>query len=99
MSRFKDQKAQLWVSEIGWASGGDPTPLTVSPQRQATYLRRSFRLLAANRVRLRIAGVVWYSWRDLPSNIWFDNTGLFTVGLTPKPAWSAFTALTGGSPG
>ena len=99
MSRFKDKKAQLWVTEIGWASGGDPTPLTVSPQRQAAYLRRSFRLLAANRVRLRIAGVVWYSWRDLPSDVWFDNTGLFTVDFTPKAAWSAFTALTGGSPG
>ena len=99
MSRFKDKKAQLWVTEIGWASGGDPTPLTVSPQRQANYLRRSFRLLAANRVRLRIAGVIWYSWRDLPSDVWFDNTGLFTVDLIPKPAWSAFTALTGGSPG
>ncbi len=99
MSRFQDSKAQLWITEIGLASGGIPTPLTVPPQRQATYLRKSFGLLAANRRRLRIAGVVWYSWRDIPSGIWFDNTGLFTQDLTPKPSWSAFTALTGGSPG
>jgi hypothetical protein len=98
MSRFKDRKAQIWLTEIGWASGGNPTPLTVSPQRQATYLRKSFGLLAANRGRLRIAGVVWYSWRDEPGGIWFDNTGLFTQSLDPKPAWSAFTALTGGQP-
>jgi hypothetical protein len=98
MSRFKDENARLWVTEIGWASAGIPTPLTVSPQRQATYLRRIFSLLASNRRRLRLAGVIWYSWRDLPSATWVDNTGLFTVDLTPKPAWSAFTALTGGSP-
>jgi hypothetical protein len=61
MSRFQDSKAQLWITEIGLTSGGIPTPLTVSPQRQATYLRKSFGLLAANRRRLRIAGVVWYS--------------------------------------
>ena len=55
MSRFKDRKTKLWVTEIGWASGGIRTPLTVSPQRQAGYLKKSFRLLAANRRRLRIA--------------------------------------------
>jgi hypothetical protein len=98
MSRFKDSKTKLWVTEIGWASGGNPTPLTVSPQRQASYLRKSFGLLASNRKRLRIAGVVWYSWRDVPGGIWFDNTGLFTQNLDPKPAWRTFTALTGGEP-
>ena len=41
MAQFKDKKAKLWITEIGWATGGDPTPLTVSPQRQATYLRRA----------------------------------------------------------
>jgi polysaccharide biosynthesis protein PslG len=98
MSRFKDRSAQIWVTEIGWASGGNRTPLTVSPRRQAKYLRKSFGLLASNQSRLRIAGVVWYSWRDLPGGIWFDHTGLFTQDLDAKPAWSAFTLLTGGSP-
>ncbi len=98
MAKFKDKKAKLWITEIGWATGGDPTPLTVSPGRQAGYLRKSFNMLAANRKRLKIAGVVWYSWRDLPGGIWFNHTGLFTDTLDPKPAWSAFTSLTGGTP-
>ena len=98
MAQFKDRKAKLWITEIGWATGGVRTPLTVSPGRQAAYLRKSFNRLAANRKRLKIAGVVWYSWRDLPGGIWFNNTGLFTQGLDPKPSWSAFTGLTGGSP-
>jgi hypothetical protein len=97
MVRFKDRGASLWVTEIGWASGGSPTPLTVSPQRQAAYLRKSFGLLAAKRGRLHIPGVIWYSWRDVPGPIWFFHTGLFTSDLDPKPAWDAFVSLTGGS--
>jgi hypothetical protein len=98
MSRFKDRHTPIWVTEIGWASGGNRTPLTVSLQRQAAYLRRTYKLLAANRKRLKIAGVVWYSWRDLPGGIWFNHTGLFTQAFDPKPSWNAFVGLTGGSP-
>ena len=50
MNRFKDRRTPIWITEIGWATGGSPpTPLTVSPQRQATYLRKAFGLMAANR--------------------------------------------------
>jgi hypothetical protein len=97
MARFKDRHTPIWITEIGWATGGNPTPLTVSPQRQASYLRRTFRLMAANRGRLGIAGVVWYSWRDVPGGIWFNHTGLFTSAFDPKPSWNAFVGLTGGS--
>jgi polysaccharide biosynthesis protein PslG len=99
MNRFKDRRTPIWITEMGWATGGDPTPLTVSPQRQATYLRKTFGLMSSNRGRLRIAGAIWYSWRDVPGPIWFFHTGLFTSDFDPKPAWSAFTALTGGNPG
>jgi hypothetical protein len=97
MLRFKDRGASLWITEVGWASGGNPTPLTVSPQRQASYLRNVFNLAAKNRGRLHINGLVWYSWRDLPGGVWFDHTGLFTQTFDSKPAWDAFTSLTGGS--
>jgi hypothetical protein len=97
MVRFKDRKASILVTEVGWASGGSPTPLTVSPQRQAAYLRKTFNLMAKNRKRLKIRGVVWYSWRDVPGGIWFNHTGLFTQTFDPKPSWGAFTSLTGGS--
>jgi hypothetical protein len=96
MGQFKDKKAKLWITEIGWATGGNPTPLTVSPQRQASYLRKTYNMLAGNRGRLKIAGVIWYSWRDLPGGIWFNHTGLFTHAFDPKPSWDAFVGLTGG---
>jgi hypothetical protein len=98
MIKFRDRRAALWVTEIGWATGGNPTPLTVSPQRQAAYLRQTYKMLAANRGRLNLEGVIWYSWRDVPGGIWFNHTGLFTQTLDPKPAWNAFVSLTGGSP-
>ena len=97
MSRFRDRQTPIWVTEIGWASGGVRTPLTVGSKRQASYVRRTFRLLARYRKRLKIAGVIWYSWRDQPGGIWFNHTGLFTQGYSAKPAWKAFVSLTGGS--
>ena len=54
--------------------------------------------MAANRGRFKIAGVIWYSWRDVPGAIWFDHTGLFTPDFDPKPSWNAFVGLTGGKP-
>jgi polysaccharide biosynthesis protein PslG len=99
MARFGDKRSPIWVTEIGWASGGAATPLTVGSRRQASYVRSTFRLLAKNRRRLKIAGVIWYSWRDLPGGIWFNHTGLFTQGYEAKPAWKAFVGLSGGSAG
>ena len=98
MARFKDKRARVWITEIGWATGGTRTPLTVSRKRQAAYLRQTFRKLAKSRRKYKLAGVVWYSWRDVPGGIWFQHTGLFTNDLTPKPSWSAFTRLSGGTP-
>ena len=98
MAQFKDKKAKLWITEVGWATGGVATALTVSPQRQASYLRKTFNLLARKRKGFKIAGVIWYSWRDLPGGVWFNHTGLFTQTLDPKPSWNAFVGLTGGSP-
>jgi hypothetical protein len=99
MNRFKDTKAKLWITEIGWATGGNESPLTVTPDIQAANLTRSYRLLAKTRKRLKLAGAIWYSWRDLPGLIWFNHTGLFDEALNPKPSWYAFVGLTGGSPG
>jgi polysaccharide biosynthesis protein PslG len=92
-----DSGAPIWISEVGWASGGQPSGLTVGPERQADYLRQTFELAAENRKRLGIDGVIWYSLNDTPGPLWPGHCGLFTVDGAPKPAWDAFTALTGGA--
>jgi hypothetical protein len=71
--------------------------VTVGVQRQAEYLTQTFEMLAQNRERLGLDGVVWYSLNDTPGPLWPAHCGLFTVDGQAKPSWDAFTALTGGS--
>lgn len=97
MDRFGDSKLPIWVTEIGWASGGAPSGVTVGPARQAEYLTQAFQLLGDARGRLNIQGVVWYSLNDQPGPIWVGHCGLFNLDGTPKPAWNAFVQLTGGT--
>ena len=85
----------LWVTEIGWASGGAPSGVTVGAARQASYLTQTFQLASAARERLGIAGVVWYSLIDTPGPVWVTNCGLFDTGGAPKPSWDAFVRATG----
>jgi hypothetical protein len=99
MRRYGDSRKKLWITEIGWATGGNASPLTVTPDVQAANVTRSYRLLAKTRKRLKLVGAIWYSWRDLPGLIWFNHTGLFDETGNPKPSWNAFVALTHGSPG
>jgi hypothetical protein len=98
MRKFKDKKKPIWLTEVGWATAGQTTPLTVKLSTQAKYLRQIYNLAAARRNRLKIAAVFWYTFKDLPSSVWIDNTGLFTTAGAPKPSWNAFVGLTGGTP-
>ena len=43
MNRFKDRRTPIWITEMGWATGGNPpTPLTVSAAgRRPTCARPS----------------------------------------------------------
>jgi polysaccharide biosynthesis protein PslG len=97
MRRFGDDEKPIWITEVGWASGGAPSGLTVDPGRQADYLRRTFELASADRERLRISGVVWYSLKDTPGPYWPGHCGLFTLDGTPKPSWDTFAAIAGGT--
>lgn len=98
MARFKDKAAPIWLTEVGWSTGGTRTPLTVSAKTQAKYLTETFKRAAAVRNRYKIAGLIWYSFKDLPGATWFNSTGLFTTSGTAKPSWKAFVGLTGGTP-
>ena len=97
MNGADDPDTPIWVTEVGWASGGAPSGLTVGPQRQADYLRRTFELAADQRRRLGIAGVVWYSLNDTPGPLWPGHCGLFGLNGNAKPSWGSFVELTGGS--
>jgi len=96
MDRFGDSAGRLWITEVGWASAGQPSGLTVGPERQADYLTQTFELAAEDRERLGLDGVIWYSLNDTPGQLWPGHCGLFTLDGEAKPSWNAFVALTGG---
>ncbi len=97
MRRFGDADKPIWITEVGWASRGTPPGLVVGLSRQADYVRQTFELAAAERDRLGIAGVVWYSLNDTPGPLWVGHCGLFRLDGFPKPAWEAFAQVAGDS--
>lgn len=102
MKRAGDRRTKLWITELGWASSGPPSPLNLGRKGQARKLRRAFRYFGRKRRKLKVKTVIWYSWRD---NVdadaglcpWCPFTGLLDEGLGAKPSLRAFTKLTGGS--
>lgn len=81
---------KVWVTEVGWGTGGKPGPLTVTPEKQATYLAETIKQLRAEKVR----GIVVFQWRDpkpFPGRreIWPYHAGLLGVDGKPKPALDA----------
>jgi polysaccharide biosynthesis protein PslG len=97
MNESGDRETPIWITEVGWASGGQRSGLTVTPARQATYLTRTFELAAQQRARLGIDGVIWYSLKDAPGSVWPAHCGLFALDGQPKPSWDALVGLTGGT--
>ena len=65
-------------------------------------MARTARLLIAHRGQLHLQRVDWQSWRDLAGtsgDFWDKHMGFFTWDGNPKPAWPAFTRITGGFAG
>jgi hypothetical protein len=107
MRRYRD-RASIWVTEIGWATGGRVSRGTrkfkTSRRGQARRLSRSYRLLLRGRRHYGIGMGVWFAWRDRSPdagerNWWAINTGLFTGAGQPKPAWRAYAKVAGGKAG
>ena len=65
MARYRDGRKPVWITELSWpATKGThrSTGFETSNAGQAKRLRRTLRLLAAERRRLRIERVYWYTW-------------------------------------
>ncbi|HEY6729927.1 MAG TPA: hypothetical protein VI039_02765 [Solirubrobacterales bacterium] len=93
-----DRRSDLYITEIGWGSQYNPRTVAfeVGLQGQARELRAAYGYLLANRARLRLRQVDWFTWKDLPGGCNFcDSSGLFRQGkrFKPKPAWRAFVSI------
>jgi polysaccharide biosynthesis protein PslG len=87
---------KVWVTEVGWGTGGKPGPLTVTPERQAAYVKETIAQLHA----LGVRGVVIFQWRDPKPfagrrEIWPYYAGLHTADGTAKPSLAALKEAAG----
>ena len=101
VSRFRSfmarrgDRSQLWVTEFGWADGGQPSLFTVSSKLQAALLSQAVRGLRALARPLRIGGMFVFRWQDpaerfLDVDIWPYHAGLLRTDGRAKPALKAY---------
>jgi hypothetical protein len=95
-----DTATSLWIDEFGWGSGYERLTFDKGPEGQMTTLVDAFKMLIENQRRWRIGRTYWFSWEDgpPPTCYYCATGGLFTVNLTPKPAWYGYVGVTGGQP-
>ena len=93
--RRHGDRAPIWITELGWASGGPPSDFTVGLEGQARRVASALLSLGARRQRLGLRGVVYFDWRDVSpagarQDYWGLHTGLLDSAGVVKPALSAF---------
>jgi hypothetical protein len=96
MNRRGDRRARIWITELGWGDRGPRHRFIVGERGQASRISKSLALVRKQRRKLRLRGVVYYSWRDgrpyAPDyqDMWGLHTGLLKLNGAPKPAFRAF---------
>jgi hypothetical protein len=96
MNRRGDRRGSIWITELGWGDRGVKHRFVVGARGQAKRIRKSFAVIRKQRRRLRLRGVVYYSWRDAPpyppqyKDMWGLHTGLLDINGGLKPAYHAF---------
>jgi hypothetical protein len=82
----------IWVTEVGWPTGGPLSPYTVTEAQQAVEVRSVIATLGARRAELGVRGVVIFRSRDAVSTFdaWPMHAGLIRADGSAKPAFAAF---------
>ena len=91
-------EAPIWITEIGWASGGPASPFTVNPAQQAARVRAALSSFSRRRHELGLHGVIYFNWRDAPvypggQDFFGLHTGLLDIAGRPKPALGAYRSV------
>jgi Glycosyl hydrolase family 53 len=84
-----------WPSSLGKTTHNTGYDFATTQSGQAHNVGRALRLLAADRLRLGLAGFYYYDWagQDRPNNLAFDFAGLFHFDngeFQAKPAYNVF---------
>jgi hypothetical protein len=91
-------EAPIWITEIGWASGGPASPFTVGSQGQAERIRAALEIFRRRRKELGLHGVIYFNWRDAPvyeggQDFFGLHTGLLDNEGNAKPALEAYRSV------
>jgi polysaccharide biosynthesis protein PslG len=70
----------LWLTEVGWATGGGSSSFSVSSTTQARYLTDVYKRLLAIRSSSNVTGAMWFNLLDVrpprgKSDAWYYHTG------------------------
>jgi Glycosyl hydrolase catalytic core len=95
MKQGGDGRTKLWISEIGWASGGPKGhTLAGTKKSQARRLKQAFKLLKRNARKWKLESANWFSWKDAQvgqsSCASCPFAGLLDLNYGEKPAFRAF---------
>ena len=96
MRRHRD-RARIWITEIGWATGGPDKKYTPGIAGQKRRIDRTFRMARAKRRALGLRGIVYYMWQDAEpypgfKDFWGLHTGLVHIDGRAKPGLKPFRA-------
>jgi polysaccharide biosynthesis protein PslG len=75
MNRRHDRRGRIWITELGWATGGPKSAFRVGSRGQTSRIRSALRGLAKRRSKLRLRGVVYFKWRDTRHPVGADFFG------------------------
>lgn len=92
-----DRKVKVWITEVGWAAGpkAPGSAFTVSEKEQAELVGELYRRGAAQAKSMKLRGIIYYAWRDVPpfpggKDFWGLHTGLVQRDNEVKPALTAY---------
>ena len=93
--RYFTDTSKIWITELGWGTGGPRYRFRVSRSRQASLLGEALRKLSDNRFELGLQGFVHYMWQDAEPygdtpDFWGLHTGILDKQGDEKPAYKVF---------
>lgn len=96
LNRRHANSTPIWVTEIGWGSKGPKNQsLIKTPSAQDRALRDLMEMAVAEQQRLGLERLLWYQWRDTPSELckWCETSGMLDANALPKPLLDTFAAI------
>ena len=94
-----DPRGGIWLTEIGWGTGGPRHRFNLGERGQAKQIGKLFNGLYKQRRKLKLRGIIYFDWQDQSpyppefKDQWGLHTGLFDLQGNPKPGYDAYSRV------